>query len=106
MNITGADIVIFYELDWNPQNDIQAMDRAHRIGQTKVVQVFKLVTKDSIETDLVETQKHKLNMASRTVRTQEGPTPHTRILDMLADAQQEKELDVMFQEYEEEGDAQ
>ena len=44
INLTGADRVIIYDIDWNPQNDVQAMDRAHRIGQTKPVQVYKLIT--------------------------------------------------------------
>ena len=46
INLTAADTVIIYDSDWNPQNDIQAMARCHRIGQTKVVQVYKLCTKD------------------------------------------------------------
>jgi TATA-binding protein-associated factor len=49
LNLTGADTVIFVEHDWNPQKDLQAMDRAHRIGQTKVVNVYRLITKNTIE---------------------------------------------------------
>jgi TATA-binding protein-associated factor len=49
LNLTGADTVIFFEHDWNPQKDLQAMDRAHRIGQTKVVNVYRLITKRTIE---------------------------------------------------------
>ena len=49
LNLTGADTVIFVEHDWNPQKDLQAMDRAHRIGQTKVVNVYRLITKRTIE---------------------------------------------------------
>lgn len=49
LNLTGADTVIFVEHDWNPQKDLQAMDRAHRIGQTKVVNVYRLITKKTIE---------------------------------------------------------
>jgi TATA-binding protein-associated factor len=41
LNLTGADAVIFIEHDWNPQKDLQAMDRAHRIDQTKVVNVYQ-----------------------------------------------------------------
>ena len=44
LNLTGADTVIFIEHDWNPMKDLQAMDRAHRIGQTKQVYVFRFVT--------------------------------------------------------------
>ena len=49
INLTGADRVIIYDIDWNPQNDIQAMDRAYRIGQTKAVHVYKLITEATIE---------------------------------------------------------
>jgi TATA-binding protein-associated factor len=49
LNLTGADTVIFVEHDWNPQKDLQAMDRAHRIGQTRVVNVYRLITKNTIE---------------------------------------------------------
>jgi TATA-binding protein-associated factor len=49
LNLTGADTVIFIEHDWNPQKDLQAMDRAHRIGQKKVVNVYRLITKRTIE---------------------------------------------------------
>lgn len=41
LNLTGADTVIFVEHDWNPMKDLQAMDRAHRIGQKKVVNVYR-----------------------------------------------------------------
>ena len=44
INLTGADRVIIYDIDWNPQNDIQAMDRAYRMGQTKAVHVYKMIT--------------------------------------------------------------
>jgi TATA-binding protein-associated factor len=49
LNLTGADTVIFVEHDWNPQKDMQAMDRAHRIGQKKVVNVYRIVTRGTLE---------------------------------------------------------
>lgn len=49
LTLTGADTVIFVEHDWNPMKDLQAMDRAHRIGQKKVVNVYRLVTKGTLE---------------------------------------------------------
>lgn len=49
LNLTGADTVIFVEHDWNPQKDMQAMDRAHRIGQKKVVNVYRLITRATLE---------------------------------------------------------
>lgn len=44
INLTSADTVIIYDSDWNPQMDLQAMDRAHRIGQKKKVNVYRLIT--------------------------------------------------------------
>lgn len=49
INLTGADTVIFYDSDWNPTIDSQAMDRAHRLGQTKEVTVYRLITAGTIE---------------------------------------------------------
>ncbi|XP_044721188.1 DNA-binding domain-containing protein [Hirsutella rhossiliensis] len=49
INLTTADTVIFYDSDWNPTIDSQAMDRAHRLGQTKQVTVYRLITKGTIE---------------------------------------------------------
>jgi len=49
LTLTGADTVIFVEHDWNPMKDLQAMDRAHRLGQKKVVNVYRLVTRGTLE---------------------------------------------------------
>lgn len=49
INLTAADTVIFYDCDWNPTVDQQAMDRAHRLGQTKDVTVYRLITRNTIE---------------------------------------------------------
>lgn len=53
INLQTANIVIFYDLDWNPQMDLQAMDRAYRIGQTRKVHVYKLITLNTIEERMV-----------------------------------------------------
>ena len=71
LNLTGADTVIFFEHDWNPMKDLQAMDRAHRIGQKKVVNVYRLITKGTLEEKIMSLQKFKLNIAN-TVITQEN----------------------------------
>eukprot|EP01053_Blabericola_migrator_P008915 Blabericola_migrator_1__8914@NODE_471_length_8214_cov_42_818706_g367_i0_p1_GENE_NODE_471_length_8214_cov_42_818706_g367_i0NODE_471_length_8214_cov_42_818706_g367_i0_p1_ORF_typecomplete_len1776_score357_02SNF2_N/PF00176_23/1_3e67HDA23/PF11496_8/1_7e22Helicase_C/PF00271_31/2_5e22ResIII/PF04851_15/6_6e14Chromo/PF00385_24/0_00097Chromo/PF00385_24/5e07ERCC3_RAD25_C/PF16203_5/3_7e10Cdh1_DBD_1/PF18196_1/7_7e03Cdh1_DBD_1/PF18196_1/5e05DEAD/PF00270_29/0_0024DEAD/PF00270_29/7_4e02CHDCT2/PF08074_11/8_8e03C len=60
INLTSADTVIIYDSDWNPQNDLQAEARAHRIGQTKTVQIYRVVTKDSVEEDILERAKAKM----------------------------------------------
>ena len=54
INLQTADTVILMDSDWNPQVDLQAMDRAHRIGQKKQVRVFRFVTEKSVEEKIVE----------------------------------------------------
>merc|ERR1712051_712977 len=54
INLTAADTVIIYDSDWNPQQDLQAQDRAHRIGQTNPVMVYRLVTANTIDEKIVE----------------------------------------------------
>ncbi|AET40904.1 DNA-binding ATPase Ecym_7048 [Eremothecium cymbalariae DBVPG len=70
LNLTGADTVIFIEHDWNPMNDLQAMDRAHRLGQRKVVNVYRIITKGSLEEKIMGLQKFKMNIASTVVNQQ------------------------------------
>ncbi|KAI4093772.1 MAG: hypothetical protein LQ344_002675 [Seirophora lacunosa] len=70
LNLTGADTVIFVEHDWNPQKDLQAMDRAHRIGQKKVVNVYRLVTRGTLEEKILNLQRFKIDVASTVVNQQ------------------------------------
>ena len=62
LNLSAADTVIIYDSDWNPQQDLQAQDRAHRIGQTRPVAVYRLLTENSIEVRVMEkaSEKRKL----------------------------------------------
>lgn len=62
INLTTADQVILYDSDWNPQADLQAMDRAHRIGQTKQVHVYRFVTENAIEEKVLEKAARKLRL--------------------------------------------
>ena len=62
INLHTANHVIIFDSDWNPQVDIQAMDRAHRIGQTKKVFVYRLISKDSVEEKIIERQAVKLKL--------------------------------------------
>ncbi|EPQ30497.1 uncharacterized protein PFL1_02023 [Pseudozyma flocculosa PF-1] len=62
INLTTADIVVLFDSDWNPQADLQAMDRAHRIGQTKQVYVFRFVTEHAIEERILERAAQKLRL--------------------------------------------
>ncbi|ORE05055.1 hypothetical protein BCV72DRAFT_336833 [Rhizopus microsporus var. microsporus] len=59
INLTAADTVIFYDSDWNPTVDQQAMDRAHRLGQTKQVTVYRLITRNTIEERILQRAKQK-----------------------------------------------
>jgi ATP-dependent DNA helicase len=54
INLVAADTVIFFDQDWNPQMDLQAQDRAHRIGQTKPVLIFRLVSEHTVETKILQ----------------------------------------------------
>ncbi|CAL8096469.1 unnamed protein product [Calicophoron daubneyi] len=60
INLATADTVIIFDSDWNPQNDLQAQARAHRIGQTKQVSVYRLVTRDSVEEKIIESATRKM----------------------------------------------
>ena len=63
----GADTVIFYDHDWNPANDSQAMDRAYRIGQTRNVTVYRLISAGTIEDKILERQASKQALAAEVV---------------------------------------
>lgn len=59
LNLTGASVVIFYDSDWNPAMDRQAMDRVHRIGQTKDVHIYRLVSEHTVEEQIWRKQLEK-----------------------------------------------
>ncbi|CAG0889106.1 unnamed protein product [Darwinula stevensoni] len=84
LNLTGADTVIFVEHDWNPMKDLQAMDRAHRIGQKKVVNVYRLITRGTLEEKIMGLQKFKLATAN-TVITQDNASLQTMGTEQLLD---------------------
>ena len=60
VNLATADTVVIFDSDWNPQNDLQAQARAHRIGQTRQVNIYRLVMRSSIEEEIVERAKRKM----------------------------------------------
>lgn len=62
INLTSADTVIIFDSDWNPQNDIQATARAHRIGQEREVKVYRLVTARTYEADMFDRASKKLGL--------------------------------------------
>lgn len=68
INLMTADTVILFDSDWNPQADLQAMSRAHRIGQTKPVSVYRLVSKDTVEEEIIERARNKLLLEFITIQ--------------------------------------
>ncbi|KAI0892184.1 SWI/SNF family of DNA-dependent ATPase [Annulohypoxylon nitens] len=89
INLTSADIVILYDSDWNPQADLQAMDRAHRIGQTKQVVVYRFVTESAIEEKVLERAAQKLRLDQLVIQQgrahpgAKGPAAKDELLDMI-----------------------
>ncbi|GAB0493027.1 hypothetical protein MMPV_004299 [Pyropia vietnamensis] len=87
INLATADTVIIFDSDWNPQMDLQAMDRAHRIGQKKPVTVLRLVTRDSVEERILRKAMEKLRLDSLVI--QQGRLATTKnvnkeeLLDMV-----------------------
>ena len=62
INLTAADTCIIYDSDWTPQNDLQAQARCHRIGQTKPVSVYRLLTRHSYEEKMFEYASKKMGL--------------------------------------------
>ncbi|XP_050053318.1 chromodomain-helicase-DNA-binding protein 1-like isoform X3 [Aphis gossypii] len=82
INLATADTVIIFDSDWNPQNDLQAQARAHRIGQKSQVNIYRLVTKGSIEENIVERAKQKMVLDHLVIQRMDT-TGHT-VLDKKA----------------------
>jgi len=68
LNLQTADTVIIYDSDWNPHADLQAQDRAHRIGQKNAVRIFRFVTEKSIEEAMLARAKSKLDMDGKVIQ--------------------------------------
>lgn len=84
LNLTAANTVIFLESDYNPFADIQAMDRTRRIGQTKAVNIYRLITQDSIEEKILLLQDKKMKVADAVVNT-DNSTMYSMGTDRLLD---------------------
>jgi len=77
INLTAADTVIMFDCDWNPQNDVQALARCHRIGQTKPVSVYRLVTSKTYEQEMFARASLKLGLDTAVMaRMAEDATKH------------------------------
>lgn len=103
INLTAADTVIFYDSDWNPTVDQQAMDRAHRLGQTKQVMVYRLICQGSIEERILERAREKSEI-QRMVMSGTHMRPHDalkpkEVVSLLLD---DDELERKFRQKQEE----
>lgn len=85
INLTAADTVVIFDSDWNPQNDIQAQARCHRIGQTKSVKVYRLLTRNTYEREMFDKAGLKLGLDQAVLRkilpdeTLEGATHNPQL---------------------------
>ena len=68
----AADTVIFYDSDFNPQNDLQAAARAHRLGQTKPVKIIRLVASDTVDEIIMKRAMHKLSLTHAVIENTDG----------------------------------
>jgi SNF2 family DNA or RNA helicase len=70
LNLTAADYVIIFDPWWNPAVEAQAIDRSHRIGQTKKVFVYRLVVKDTIEEKMLKLQEQKRDLVEKLITSE------------------------------------
>ena len=68
LNLQTADTVIIYDSDWNPHQDLQAQDRAHRIGQKNEVRILRLISSNSVEEKILEKAQYKLDMDGKVIQ--------------------------------------
>jgi ATP-dependent helicase STH1/SNF2 len=68
LNLQTADTVIIYDSDWNPHQDLQAQDRAHRIGQKNEVRILRLISSNSVEEKILERAQYKLDMDGKVIQ--------------------------------------
>ncbi|KAK3760063.1 hypothetical protein RRG08_064733 [Elysia crispata] len=72
INLTAADTVVIYDSDWNPQNDLQAQARCHRIGQEKAVKIYRLITRNSYEREMFDRASLKLGLDKAVLQSMGG----------------------------------
>merc|ERR1739838_1241762 len=73
INLTAADTVIIFDSDWNPQNDLQAQARCHRIGQVKPVKIYRLITRNSYEREMFDKASLKLGLDKAVLQSMGNP---------------------------------
>jgi superfamily II DNA or RNA helicase len=68
LNLTGADTVVFYDSDWNPTMDLQAQDRCHRIGQTRPVTIYRLISEHTVEESILQKARERKKLNNVVIR--------------------------------------
>ena len=82
LNLTGADVVLHYDPWWNPAVESQATDRAHRIGQDKVVTVYKLIASDTVEDKVLQLQQSKRKLLEQVFEESEAVNLKLSVSDL------------------------
>jgi len=96
INLTGADTVIFYDLDWNPAMDKQCTDRAHRIGQTRDVHIYRFVSEHTIESNILRKASQKQLLDDVVIQEGDFTTDYLNKLsyrDMLNDTNADADVE-------------
>uniref|UniRef100_A0A8C0QS59 SWI/SNF related BAF chromatin remodeling complex subunit ATPase 2 n=1 Tax=Chelonoidis abingdonii TaxID=106734 RepID=A0A8C0QS59_CHEAB len=102
LNLQAADTVIIFDSDWNPHQDLQAQDRAHRIGQQNEVRVLRLCTVNSVEEKILAAAKYKLNVDQKVIQAgmfDQKSSSHERRAFLQAILEHEEENEVLYLEF-------
>ncbi|KAL7980166.1 hypothetical protein Chor_001434 [Crotalus horridus] len=94
INLASADTVVIFDSDWNPQNDLQAQARAHRIGQKKQVNIYRLVTKGTVEEEIIERAKKKMVLDHLVIQRMD--TTGRTVLDNSSDRSKDKDEELDY----------
>ncbi|XP_040343658.1 chromodomain-helicase-DNA-binding protein 7 isoform X1 [Herpailurus yagouaroundi] len=84
INLTAADTCIIFDSDWNPQNDLQAQARCHRIGQSKSVKIYRLITRNSYEREMFDKASLKLGLDKAVLQSMSGRENATNGVQQLS----------------------
>lgn len=104
LNLASANVVIMFDHDFNPMNDLQAMDRAHRLGQKKVVNVFRIVARDTLEEKIMGIQRFKLSVANTVVNYENATLDNVKQSNFVDFLEQFAEENQEVRKEEEEGE--
>lgn len=89
LNLSSANFVVMFDHDYNPMNDFQAIDRAHRIGQKNILTIYRLITKDTLEEKIMGIQKFKINVAKTVINIENASIKNIKdsnLLDLFENA--------------------